>query len=199
MKVWFTSDLHIGHVNLVEKWRLGPGFDGTVATHTDVIRERWNARVAPGDVVWVIGDAAMGHRAETVPLFDTFNGTKHLIIGNHDDMRKRELYEQHFTLHDGIVPGRTVSPYTDFLSGVIFAHYPWHGAVDHAAESRDYLEALHPKREDFAPGTVLIHGHTHDRGIVGDHSVHVGVDGSPDGPISFEQLISYIKQAKGEA
>ena len=45
---------------------------------------RWNERVADADVVWVLGDVAMGQIASSLPLARRLNGTKHLIAGNHD-------------------------------------------------------------------------------------------------------------------
>lgn len=52
-KIWFTSDLHIGHRNIIS-------FCNRPFTDTrqmaEVLRENWNSVVKPEDYVFVLGD-----------------------------------------------------------------------------------------------------------------------------------------------
>lgn len=183
MTNWITSDLHIGHVNLAEKWRAWAG--GTVESHNDMLRKAWNHAVHPGDTVWIIGDACMGKRVESVAFARTLNGEKHLLPGNHDNIHPMihhknvekhleiiALYETAFIIEPTLVSGALM----ELDESVIVSHFPWYGTEDHAESDREHLDKWMPVREEWADGTVLVHGHTHQDHIYGDMSVHAGVD-----------------------
>lgn len=46
--------------------------------------ERWNARVKPEDIVCHLGDFGFGSKEGLRDILKTLNGTKVLILGNHD-------------------------------------------------------------------------------------------------------------------
>lgn len=48
------------------------------------IVDNWNRVVSPDDTVYVLGDVFFRFGSETEPYLDRMNGTKHLIVGNHD-------------------------------------------------------------------------------------------------------------------
>ena len=52
-KVFFTSDLHLGHANVIT-YDNRP-FSSVEEMDEELIR-RWNAKVGKGDVVYVLGD-----------------------------------------------------------------------------------------------------------------------------------------------
>ena len=81
-KVFFTSDLHFGHENVLR-------FDGrpfaTVEEMDAELIRRWNAKVGKGDLVYVLGDFIWKTRNEDAPgLIKSLNGQIILIKGNHD-------------------------------------------------------------------------------------------------------------------
>lgn len=203
MNTFVWSDPHINHVNLAEKYRTSFG-GGTVQSHDAAIREAWNDTVGLNDEVWLIGDAAMGKRAVSVPFFATLHGRKHLIPGNHDDVHpmydkktnfreKVAFYSQFFTIHDTIELGDEIFG----ISNTIVSHFPWLGSyVDHAEAERGHYDKWHPERDRYGNDIVIIHGHTHASEIFGDHSVHVGVDAHPNGPIPVEVLAGYVETAR---
>jgi calcineurin-like phosphoesterase family protein len=57
MTRWFTSDLHLGHRNIVRY--TGRPYPSVEVMDDDLIA-RLNRHVAPDDELWVIGDVAMG-------------------------------------------------------------------------------------------------------------------------------------------
>lgn len=83
--LWFTSDTHFGHANIIRY--CNRPFASVGQMDEELIR-RWNARVQPGDSVWHLGDFSMG-AADTVQRYRSrLNGTVHLVWGNHDKRRE---------------------------------------------------------------------------------------------------------------
>ena len=81
--IWFTGDTHFGHEKILKYCRRP---FATIEEHDRVLIENWNARVAPDDEVWHLGDFAWWHLdpARVTEIFRALNGYKHLIVGNHD-------------------------------------------------------------------------------------------------------------------
>ena len=78
-----------------------------------VLRERWNVTVAPNDLVWVLGDVALGRGA--LIDFAKWNGRKNLVRGNHDK-EDEALYRSTFEKIHGAIKVR----------GVWLTHVPIH-------------------------------------------------------------------------
>lgn len=81
-KTFFTSDLHLGHENVLR-------FDNrpfqTVEEMNEELIRRWNAKVGKGDLVYVLGDMIWkSANGEAHNLIKRFNGQIILIKGNHD-------------------------------------------------------------------------------------------------------------------
>ena len=82
MDVFFTSDLHLGHENALR-------FDNRCFANVDEMNaelvKRWNAKVKPGDIVYVLGDMIWKMQDDQVhKLLNKLNGQIILIKGNHD-------------------------------------------------------------------------------------------------------------------
>lgn len=198
-EIWVWSDVHIGHVNLCEKWR--PTYGGSVPAHTETVRERWNDIVTPNDEIWIIGDAVMGKREENLAIIGSFHGIKHLVPGNHDDVhamtkptrreRMMPIYEQYFTVWPEAISGAVWD-----LPEIAITHFPWSGTPDHEGSERDHYDRWMPVRERYPFDTVLVHGHTHSSAKISDHAIHVGVDAWTDGPVSVATIESLIPHAR---
>lgn len=81
-KIFFTSDLHFGHENVIK-------FDNrpfkTVEEMDEELIRRWNAKVGKGDLVYVLGDMIWKSRnGDAEQLIKSLNGQIILIKGNHD-------------------------------------------------------------------------------------------------------------------
>jgi len=80
-KVFFISDMHFNHKNILE-------FEGkyrpfkTIEEHDQALIERWNSVVTKRDKVFVLGDFSFGKGS--VQVAKKLNGSKTLIMGNHD-------------------------------------------------------------------------------------------------------------------
>lgn len=93
MSVFFTSDLHFGHTNII-KYCDRPFAD--VHEMNKAMTERWNEVVRPQDTIYVLGDFAMKNDSEK--YFNKLNGDKILIRGNHDG--KKTLSLKWSSIHD---------------------------------------------------------------------------------------------------
>lgn len=78
MAVWFTADHHFGHARIIQLARRP---FASVEEMDDEMVQRWNALVAPGDLVYHLGDFAF---ADHTPYLQRLSGQKRLIVGNHD-------------------------------------------------------------------------------------------------------------------
>ncbi|MEF2550932.1 DUF433 domain-containing protein [Aurantimonas sp. A2-1-M11] len=88
-EIFFTADTHYGHRGIIEMCQR-PFFD--VEDMDEGLVRRWNDRVRKNDAVYHLGDFAMKSTAERcTEIFGRLNGRKHLIIGNHDRLKVRNL------------------------------------------------------------------------------------------------------------
>lgn len=85
--VYFTSDLHLGHVNIIK--HCNRPFS-SVEEMDNVIIERWNNTVTDKDVVYILGDFSFyKDQQKSVDVLNKLKGAeKHLILGNHDTHMK---------------------------------------------------------------------------------------------------------------
>lgn len=167
--VWFTSDLHLGH-RLVAEVR---GFDST-DDHDDILARRWDRRVQESDVVWVLGDVAMGGWRDRLPWLAQRPGVKHLVLGNHDrahplNSRSHDYIRVFMQVFETVQTSARIN--LDGLT-VLASHFPYAGD-----RGEDRFTQWRLRDE----GKPLIHGHLHTRDIVthsskGTRQVHVGLD-----------------------
>ena len=81
-KVFFTSDLHFGHENVI-LFDDRP-FNSADEMNTELIK-RWNKKVGKGDLVYVLGDMIWkSMNNEALKIIKELNGHIILIKGNHD-------------------------------------------------------------------------------------------------------------------
>ena len=79
--IWFTSDHHFGHANIIQ---FSNRPFGTVEEMDESLVEKWNAVVKTGDVVYHIGDLFWTPASQAKSLRQRLNGRICLIRGNHD-------------------------------------------------------------------------------------------------------------------
>lgn len=194
MTTFWTSDLHFGHAKIIEYCNRP---FGSVDEMNEILIRNWNETVAPDDVVWVLGDVAMGKIAETLPLVSRLNGVLLLVTGNHDrcwwahhqkDVRKwTPRYEEvGFTVFNVRERVRLSSVSEPTIK---MSHFPYEG--DSTYDQR-YLFA-----RPTDDGHVLFHGHVHDawkinKASSGSVQVNVGCDVWDYRPVSTDELLNLI-------
>src|SRR5271154_3529851 len=85
MSIYFTSDLHFGHANII-KYCKRPY--NSIGHMDESLIANWNKRVNDNDQIYCLGDFGIGSEEEMQTIFDRLPGTKFLVAGNHDKVTR---------------------------------------------------------------------------------------------------------------
>lgn len=197
MTTWYTSDLHLGHDNIV-------GFCNRPWSNVDEMNEgivqNWNEMVHPRDDVYVLGDLALGKLDDSLAVAARLNGNKFLVPGNHDrcwhghkKVRSRdfECYEEAGFRVISSITGGIVSHFMGReLKLVLLCHFPYTQDERH----QDRYAEHHPKDN----GCWLLHGHTHEPRVWSRHprQIHVGMDAWDYRPVRSDWILEMIRVAE---
>jgi len=160
VRTWFTADTHFGDHRV--RNISGRPFPSVAAMDAAMV-ERWNARVAPDDEVWHLGDVA--RRPADVPaLLARLHGTKHLLRGNNDTdaTMAADGWASTGDYAELVVDGRRL----------VLSHYAfrtWNG------QHR---------------GAINLHGHSHGRLAPMLRQYDVGVDPRGFAPVALAELLA---------
>jgi calcineurin-like phosphoesterase family protein len=182
MAIYFTSDQHFGHNNIIEY--CNRPFHCIKQMGKDII-ENFNNIVNEEDIVWHLGDFSFHLFNETKRIFDSLNGTHNIVLGNHDRSIKymqevgfkEVVYSKHLTI-DSIK--------------LYLRHIPNHRTHDDRKYKDKYL--VEPV-EDY---DYFICGHVHEKwkskeNIVNERSeliINVGVDQWNFKPVTLDEIIN---------
>lgn len=180
--IWFISDTHFGHTNII---RFCNRPFSSIKEMDETIINNWNSVVKPNDIVFHLGDFAFASNARWKQLIQALNGHIYLIVGNHDEIR----YPGHqvFDLFEGVTSQLIVK-----IDGqaAYLNHYPF---LCYGGAYRD------PKQAVYA-----LHGHVH---LLREHNIgkdfermshafpyqyDVGVDFNNYTPISWNEVCNKI-------
>lgn len=81
--IWFTSDLHFGHVNILKFCPRTRPFQNIMEADEALIRYHNNV-VSPFDLTIILGDFSFAHPARTKSILRAMSGSKAIVLGNHD-------------------------------------------------------------------------------------------------------------------
>ena len=91
--IYFTSDLHFGHSNIMRFHPCFRPFSSVEAMDSALIR-LWNERVNPCDTVYNIGDISFHKDMGTnISIFSKLNGKHVLVLGNKGEAIKKHKDE----------------------------------------------------------------------------------------------------------
>lgn len=184
-KVFFTSDTHFGHSNII-KYCQRP-FNS--AEHMDeVLISNWNEVVSPQDIVFHLGDFCFGSDKEWIKILQRLNGTKYLILGNHDLKKIANSNQIKDYFADINMQMRVVVDKQKMLLN----HYPFlcfEGGYQNVWQLFGH-----------------VHSSKHSTGIDKERLVHlfptqydVGVDNNNYRPVSFAQVSQIITEQQANA
>lgn len=188
VNIWFTSDTHFSHRNIIRfcnrPW-------DTVEEMDKALIENWNSVVQPNDIVFHLGDFAFATNSKWKQIIQSLNGKIYLVVGNHDEIR----YPGHqiFDMFEGVAHQLTL-----VIDGryIYLNHYPFlcYGGV--------YRGENH--------AVIQLYGHVHSGpkcegkdtprlNMTFPYQYDVGVDNNNYTPVSWNQIKEIIaKQVQND-
>jgi len=174
MTIWFISDPHFGHENIIKFTgldgnKIRPGFNDIDHMNTTII-QHWNSMISPSDKVYCMGD--FGNPDIAAQL----NGKKRLILGNHDvKWDKLHKYFQKISLirwfnEDGV--------------NFVVSHCPLRFDADSLPHRQVHFN---------------VHGHIHEKLVKTEHGtddlryVNLCVEHTDWKPVNMDQLVKMMK------
>lgn len=111
MSIFFTSDTHFGHTNIIKYCNRPFLFDPSKGPDDyrnrdtnqmdETLIKNWNSVVQPSDTIYHIGDFAFYRdQRKTINLLRRLNGKKILIRGNHDKGLEQDVLNMFDSVHD---------------------------------------------------------------------------------------------------
>ena len=209
-RTWFTADLHFGDLG---------GRDFTSAEEmAEVMIDNHNAKVKSTDVVWMLGDVAVGQIRDTLPLLKRLKGRKYLVAGEQDrcfagaqpDKGLRARWVSAYREQGGFIgvvtgAGRLAAPKSPTplllprvggeLAGVRvqLSHFPYARGKNDPA---DRFAAVRPKPWRPKPGEPypwLLHGHVGDEWCIDGDMINVSADAWGLDPVDDEVIHALIE------
>ena len=177
-KTFFTSDLHVGHLNVIQYCNRPYK---TIEEMNEAILKIWNKTVSKNDIVYVLGDFSLNTRYVEMYL-PKMNGEKRLIVGNHDSCfetklgqkkektakMKKRYYEAGFkTIQTSHM--MKIDKY-----GVELSHFPFAPKANDDKSSKD---VRYMNERPIDKGQILLHGHSHAYHRKNGRMIDVGFDG----------------------
>lgn len=202
MRVWFTSDTHFYHENIIrfcnrpfwvnkdvyedEEYRGTVPAPDLEAMNAALV-ENWNGRVKPGDLVYHLGDFCFGAPHKWNDVLDKLNGDIVLVKGNHDikNLRNNEMMARFLRIEEECyeyVRASDGNLYVLWLS-----HYPPTGS------DNDPRELFRPKRDRYYDLSLCGRVHTSWKHHKGSGTINVGSDVWDYKPISLEDILVYSR------
>lgn len=169
--IWVTSDTHFNHANII-KYCNRPF--SSVEEMNKTLINNWNNVVSDGDIVYHLGDFALGNKLLIPDFIDRLNGSIYFIMGNHDNFNI--MYDctklgklKIVTWEEVIKVGKRT---------VIMNHFPFSSLPDPTSQ------------------VIQLHGHVHSTinnpwlGLPNQYDV--GVDNNNYTPINLYNIIQKI-------
>ena len=175
MEIFFTSDNHFGHKNIIEYCQRP--FE-TVEEMDETMIERWNAVVKPNDTICHLGDFTLGGKNTAKKYFKQLHGQITILmnIWHHDKHWIKGLSNRWDELHIYVTP---LPPMFVIESKppIVLCHYPL------AVWDRKHYDSWH------------LHGHSHGRYKGEGFIMDVGVDANEFTPVRLETVKEYMENA----
>lgn len=176
MGIWFTSDLHLGHGNILRHQPNRPWDD--VESMNEALIGNINELVSEQDVLYILGDFSFKvKQAQAMELREGIRCRNvHLVRGNHD------------CGWNGTSAFKTVTDYVELKTDsrkIVMSHYPfleWNGS-----------------RRGWS---VMLHGHQHNDAGYNEANIEagilrfdVGVDANDFKPVSLDTVLRWAELA----
>jgi calcineurin-like phosphoesterase family protein len=173
-KLFFTSDTHFGHVNII-KYCDRPFVDNEEMTNTLI--DNWNMVVPKDGTVFHLGDFALCSTGYCQGIMSQLNGNLYLIVGNHEKtvLKPKHLRDRFVQLADILeikVVDQELGPEYAYI---VMCHYPM----------LSWNHSYH--------GSWHLYGHVHGTlNHPNPNALEVGVDPNEFTPLSYLEVKTRI-------
>jgi calcineurin-like phosphoesterase family protein len=193
--LWFTSDTHFGHANVLIHDRRpfrspvcecvpaidgqrGRGCQACADVMDEALIDNWNSCVRPKDEVWHLGDFAYRSVKPADWYLNRLNGRINIIFGNHDMKGGVKAIASKFASYYGSLnhgPAYSCNVELKFDHQLmVMSHY----------SMRTWLKSHR--------GAWHLFGHSHGKLPNMNRSMDVGVTCNEYKPISYDQIKAYM-------
>ena len=181
--IYMTSDFHFNHS---KEFIYGPrGFESSEEMNA-VIVQNFDKVLRPDDTLYVLGDLCLGGSSEenaerNKKLIESINGNLKVILGNHDTLKRIELYKSCRNIE--------VVGYADMMK-----YGKYHFYLSHYPTLTSNWDADKPLKKRVI--NVCGHSHTKNRWQDWDKGpiYHVELDAHANFPVSIEQIIEELRE-----
>jgi calcineurin-like phosphoesterase family protein len=179
-KIWFTSDPHFMHENII-KYTNRP-FDNA-DNMNEVLIKNWNKVVGEDELVFCLGDFALGKEQDCLDILKRLNGHKVLIKGNHEKTVMKKSYNRDefdggiYELLEIRVEDEEVA---NEFQDIVLCHYTmttWNKSHRGSWQLFGHVHGMLDNNESLSP-----------------NQIDVGVDSHQFYPISYQQVKEIITQ-----
>ena len=136
---YYIADTHFGDERVM---RLAKRPFGTVAEMNDTMVALWNSKVNVNDEVYIVGDFAFDNES-AIGALARLNGTKHLIVGNHDKALSKQTLQRFKTIS-------TITTLKDGDLSVTLCHYPLLSYENSVYDGYHVFGHIHNNPQDIA-------------------------------------------------
>lgn len=180
MAIFFTSDLHLGHKNVITS--CGRNFTD-VEEMNAVLIGNWNRKVTQEDEVYILGDFSYRSGVHVGTYLEQLNGQKHLLIGNHD-IKWLKNVEDPSVYFESVAQMGTINMENKLIT---LTHYPM----------LEWNRSRYARDQETST-SWLIHGHIHNNRdtatfeYIREHlpcALNAGADVNNYEPVTFEELL----------
>lgn len=165
MALFFTSDLHFGHKNVI---RYCNRPFSSAAEMDQALIDNWNNTVSESDTIILLGDIFFCDPSIAANILRQLNGRKELVYGNHDKQIKSNKHLQSYfsAIHPSLYERKIDDDY------VTMCHYPM----------MSWNKSFH--------GSFQLHGHIHGKSpLTGPvRRYDVGVDANNFTPVAWDTI-----------
>ena len=173
--IWFTSDLHLDHANIINICKRP---FANVQAMNDTFINNFNSKVQDNDLVYMLGDIGMGRASRTLSFVKQLKGVKILVRGNHDHedlfVYEKDVWYDVVALEE-IRINKVSNREIEKLCELTLCHYP--------------LSSWNKSHY----GSINLHGHSHGFRSNTNQQLDVGVDPNGYFPLSIIEVLDKLR------
>lgn len=174
VNIFFTSDTHFGHRNIIA-YTNRPFSDVTEMDR--VIIDKWNEVVGDNDIIFHLGDFTLLGTKSWAYYLSQLKGTKYLIAGNHDKSITEKMFAGVFTQLNLLIMDEEIQD----GQRITLNHYPMYSWYQSHRGAWHLFGHVH--------GTLKF---SKDNHYPPPSAYDVGVDNNNFTPISYQEVKTII-------